>query len=137
MIESIEKGKTAIMAELTIQIPDELAEQLESLQARLLNLLTQLLLNTEKESIEVPPSTQIYNKVLNFLLKSPTPQEIIAFKVSPQAQKRLQTLLLKNREATLTDNENTELDVYEKLEHLIILLKVQIIQNVHDDKPDS
>ncbi|WP_219907712.1 hypothetical protein [Aphanothece hegewaldii] len=88
MIESNEKGKKAIMAELTIQV---------------------------------------YDEVLDFLLKSPTPQEIITFKVSPQAQKRLQTLLLKNREATLTDNENAELDVYEKLEHLMILLKARAI----------
>ncbi|GFE68529.1 hypothetical protein [Chroococcus sp. FPU101] len=42
MIESIEKGKTATMAELTIQIPDELAEQLEPLRDHIPQLLSNI-----------------------------------------------------------------------------------------------
>ncbi|MDM9383489.1 hypothetical protein QUB80_22640 [Chlorogloeopsis sp. ULAP01] len=120
------------MAKLTIQIPDELAQRLEPLQNRLPELLWRLL-DTEPgqttqqplvsaETINIP---EIYQEVLDFLLKRPTPEEIIAFKVSEQAQRRLQALLEKNRSGSLTSMEIAELDVYEQLEHLMILLKAR------------
>ncbi len=59
------------------------------------------------------------------MINSPTPQEIVNFKVSQQAQTHLQMLLDKNREATLNVMEVAELDVYEQLEHLMILLKAR------------
>jgi hypothetical protein len=43
------------------------------------------------------------------------------FKVSPAAQARIRDLLEKNREATLNTNEVAELDLYEQLEHTMIL----------------
>jgi hypothetical protein len=79
------------MAELTIQISDELAQRLEPLQNRLPELLWQLLdvanLPTnqpivESQTTEIPT---VYQEVLDFLIKRPTSSEIVAFKVSPQA----------------------------------------------------
>ena len=67
------------MAELTIQIPDELAARLEPLRERLPELLAQLLENTSKSastllertaSTTEPPS--VYAEVLDFLLQPPT-----------------------------------------------------------------
>ena len=60
---------------------------------------------------------------MDFLIKQPTPEEIANFKVSPQAQTRLQNLLEKNRAGTITVEENSELDIYEQLDQLMILLK--------------
>lgn len=126
------------MAQLTIHISDELASRLEPLRDRLPELLLQLLetpsktTSTGAERIAFatePPS--VYAEVLDFLIKRPTPQEIAAFKVSLQAQERLQTLLKKNREATLTVEETTELDVYEQLEHLMLLLKARAINSIN------
>jgi hypothetical protein len=120
------------VAKLTIQIPDELAQRLEPLQNRLPELLWRLLdiepgQTTQQplvsaETINIP---EVYQEVLDFLLKRPTPEEIIAFKVSEQAQRRLQALLEKNRSGSLTSMEIAELDVYEQLEHLMILLKAR------------
>ncbi|MBD2773525.1 hypothetical protein [Iningainema tapete] len=120
------------MAEVTIQIPDELAQRLEPLQNRLPELLLQLL-ETTKESNKIESEVisnytdipTVYQEVLDFLIKGPTPEEITAFKVSTSAQTRLQTLLEKNREVKLTHMEVAELDVYEQLEHLMILLKAK------------
>ncbi len=67
----------------------------------------------------------VYQEVLDLLIKRPTPEEIIAFKVSPQAQSRLEELLGRNRSATLNSMELAELDVYEQLEHMMILLKAR------------
>jgi hypothetical protein len=126
------------MAQLTIQIPDELASRLEPLRDRLPELLIQLIETSSKTpstvperlaSITEPPS--VYGEVLDFLIKRPTPQEIAAFKVSLQAQERLRTLLEKNQEATLTPEETAELDVYEQLEHLMLLLKARAINAIN------
>lgn len=120
------------MATITLQIPDELAQRLEPLQNRLPELLWQLLELTKKPTtIEQEIITHsgdiptVYQEVLDFLIKSPIPQDIVNFKVSQQAQTRLQTLLDKNRESTLNPMEIAELDVYEQLEHLMILLKAR------------
>ena len=123
------------MAQLTLQIPDELATRLEPLRELLPELLAQLLETVSKgvsgESTEMADLTTkmppVYAEVLDFLIKSPTPQEIAAFKVSPQAQEHLRALLEKNREAVLTEGEMAELDVYEQLEHLMILLKARTL----------
>jgi hypothetical protein len=123
------------MAELTIQIPDELAQLLEPLQNRLPELLWGLLdidprQKTEQskvnaESVKIP---EVYQEVLDFLIKRPTPEEIITFKVSLHTQTQLQALLEKNRYGSLTPMELAELDVYEQLEHLMILLKARAME---------
>ena len=120
------------MAELTIQVSDELAQRLEPLQNRLPELLWQLLdfanLPTNiSKTVQTEPTDipLVYQEVLDFLIKRPTPEEIIAFKVSPQAQSRLEELLERNRSATLNSMELAELDVYEQLEHMMILLKAR------------
>lgn len=125
------------MAQLTIQISDELATRLEPLRERLPELLAQLLETQSKSAstllertafaTEHPP---VYAEVLDFLIQRPTHQEIATFKVSSQSQERLQALLEKNREAALTDEETAELDVYEQLEHLMILLKARAINSI-------
>jgi hypothetical protein len=108
------------MAELTIQISDELAKQLEPLRHRLPELLSQLVgegITTSAPLVmataHLPSIPQAYLEVLDFLVTCPTPQD------------RLSTLLEKNREGNLTASEVAELDVYEQLEHLMILMKAR------------
>ncbi|PAX58304.1 hypothetical protein [Brunnivagina elsteri] len=120
------------MAELTIQISDELAQRLQPLQNRLPELLWKLLdvanlpINSQsKVKTETTDIPAVYQEVLDFLIKRPTPEEIIAFKVSSQAQTRLSELLEKNRSTTLSSMELAELDIYEQLEHMMILLKAR------------
>ncbi|NJL35958.1 MAG: hypothetical protein HC840_04815 [Leptolyngbyaceae cyanobacterium RM2_2_4] len=118
------------MAELTIQIPDDLAERLKPLQNRLPELLSQLLNPTDlspASTVSLREMPQAYLEVLDFLTTQPSPQDILAFKVSPQAQERLSILLSKNKENALTEAETRELDAYEQLEHLMILLKARAV----------
>jgi len=119
------------MAELTIQIPDELAERLEPLRNRLPELLSQLVgTGSSSSSLAIAPPNlqqlpQAYLEVLDFLVTCPTPQAILAFKVSPEAQDRLRSLLDKNREGALTESEVAELDAY-----LMILMKARAMASV-------
>ena len=64
-----------------------------------------------------------FKEMMDFLVSGPAPEQIVAFKISPATQDRLEELLDKNREDSLTDDETTELDVYEQVNHLLILLK--------------
>jgi hypothetical protein len=120
------------MAELTLDVPDELMQRLQPLQDRLPALLT-LLVDIISSQAEGAPLFEVhgtetplaYAEVLDFLLMRPTPHDILAFKVSDAAQARLQLLLDRNPEEALSAPEEAELDIYEQLEHLMILLKAR------------
>lgn len=120
------------MAQLTIEIPDDLAQQLAPFQNQLSELFTRLIvtiLPSEKSpSLELPTTTELpltYLETLDFLATRPTCEQLLTFKVSEQSQKRLQTLLQKNRDRSLNPSEKAELDVYEQLDALMSLLKVR------------
>jgi hypothetical protein len=74
---------------------------------------------------EFIPSTTALDEVLDFLVSTPTPQQIIAFHASEAAQLRLRYLLEANRNGTLTPDERAELDEAERMDTFIILLKTQ------------
>lgn len=72
----------------------------------------------------------IYRYILNFLASNPTPQQIAAFSPTPEMQERLRTLLLRERSGELTTIERVELDEYEQIEHLVIMLKAGNLPNL-------
>lgn len=77
---------------------------------------------TTTDRLEImPPAAE----TLDFLLSRPTPEEIIRFKASKTAQLRLEKLLEKNREDRLNEEETLELDVYQQVNHFMILLKAR------------
>ncbi|HEY9838511.1 MAG TPA: hypothetical protein V6D27_16625, partial [Vampirovibrionales bacterium] len=104
------------MPRITIEVPDELSGQLTQIGDRLPELLAQFL---QQPTLPV----HIYRYILNFLASGPTPEEIAAFKPTPEMQERLQTLLSRSKMGQLTTAEQQELDEYEQIEHLIIMLK--------------
>ena len=122
------------MARITIEVPDEFVQHLEPFQNRLSELFTSCM--TSVLLSEVPePSTLLdanaaatgatYQEVIDFLISRPTFQEILSFKVSDQAQHRLQDLLTRNRDTGLSLEEKSELDLYEQLDALMSLLKAK------------
>ena len=64
-----------------------------------------------------------YRYILDFLASQPTPEQIAAFRPTSEMQARLQYLLSCNTEGTITLEESQELDEYEQIEHLIVLLQ--------------
>ncbi|MBO1066801.1 MULTISPECIES: hypothetical protein [Nostocales] len=125
------------MAQLTIQVPDELANRLQPILHRLPELLSQLIETHTPETLEFTNSSDTantYTEVLDFLIKQPTPEQIAKFKVSTQAQTRLEDLLEKNRMGTISKAENSELDIYEQLDQLMILLKARAYSVIKNDK---
>lgn len=58
----------------------------------------------------------------------PSPEEVIAYQMSPTDQDRVRFLLAANRERRLTDDESMELDEYERLERMIRRAKIHAFQ---------
>jgi hypothetical protein len=117
------------MTTITLEVPDELAARIRTLGEDLTDLLFSALEShpTDKTALalKMAATHPVYREMMDFLASSPTPQQIAAFKVSPPAQERLEELLERNRESSLTDEEEVELDVYELVEHSMIRLKAQ------------
>lgn len=121
-----------LMAQITIDIPDELAQQLAPFEGQLSDLFTRLVAspllersNQNSSNTELLNTSNTYQEILDFLISRPTSQQIIRFKVSESAQTRLAQLLEKNHEASLTPEENAELDLYEQIDTLFGFLKVR------------
>jgi hypothetical protein len=66
--------------------------------------------------------------LLDLLAESADVNRVLAFRLSGEKQARLDDLLEKNREGTLTNAESSELDAYEQFEHLVRLLKARLLQ---------
>jgi hypothetical protein len=72
----------------------------------------------------------VYDDLLDLLAESADAQRVLAFRLSDEKQARLDELLEKNRAGTLTDDEAVELDVHERFEHLVRLLKARMRQKL-------
>ncbi|ELS02126.1 hypothetical protein Xen7305DRAFT_00018370 [Xenococcus sp. PCC 7305] len=104
------------MVKITLEVPDELSEQLLQMGDRLPELLAL--------SLQQPPlPAKIYRYILDFLASKPTPEQIIAFRPTAQMQERLKTLLTLSKTGNLSITEQQELDEYERIEHLVIMIK--------------
>jgi len=108
------------MATLTIEIPDDLMEQLSPVKEQLPDLLRRCL-----HPLALP--AQVYRYVLDFLTSQPTPEQIAAFRPTPDMQSRLRRLIEKEQDGALSDEEQQELSEYEQIEHLIVMFKAGAI----------
>ena len=113
------------MTTITLEVPNEVAAQLELRRDKLPELLARALQGQASAALCAGITYPVYREMLDFLAARPTPPEMLAFQLSPAAQERLADLLDKNREEGLTEEETAELDVYELVHHSVIRLKAQ------------
>ena len=104
------------MTTITIEVPDELSELIAQAGDRLPELLAQSLRQP------VLPAHS-YRYVLDFLASNPSAEEIAAFGPTPEMTERLRTLMEREAAGDITPTEKAELDEYERLEHLMIIIK--------------
>jgi hypothetical protein len=111
------------MAKITVELPDSLlgeiikdANSQDTLEERLPELLRLGLIAGRSP-------TGIYQYVLNFIVSNPTHDEVMQFKPTVEMQERLKDLLAKSASGQLNSAEEQELHEYERIEHLIIMLK--------------
>src|SRR5437879_5951690 len=103
--------------QVTIELPDRLAQRLEPVMDRLAEII-------ERGLQQHGTGTSAnWREIIAFLARGPRPEEIIAFRPPEPHRERSRELLDKNREGTLTEAEESELDDVEHLNHLMMLLK--------------
>ena len=104
------------MTTITIEVSDELSTLIAQAGDRLPELLAQ--------SLQHPAfSVNIYRHILGFLARNPSAEEIAAFSPTPEMTERLQSLIARENSGDITPVEKAELDEYEQLEHLMIMIK--------------
>jgi hypothetical protein len=111
---------SSAMVEMTVQIPDELAERIEPMSRWLPTILELSLIGFKTLA------TATASEVVEFLSQNPSPQDVLDYHVSDAAQTRLQRLLALNDARLLSEAEQMELDQLQRLEHVIIMLKAQV-----------
>jgi len=75
-----------------------------------------------------------FAEILDFMISAPSPQQIIAFKPSPQMEARLADLMRKNTQDALTDEERQELDAFLQLNHFVNMLKIRARKKLQADE---
>jgi GTP-dependent phosphoenolpyruvate carboxykinase len=70
-------------------------------------------------------TVKAYEEIIDFIAAGTTPQNVIAFRPSDEAQERVADLLVREKEGLLLPEEKSELDRYLQLEHLMRLAKAR------------
>lgn len=115
------------MTSLTFSLPDELAERLQPLSEQLPRILELGL-----REINAVGQTGFLgtSDVLEFLVRLPSPAEVLALEASPALDTRVRELLEKSRRDGLTSAEESEWEQYQYLEHLVRLAKANALRQL-------
>lgn len=74
----------------------------------------------------------LYDEFLDYLVEKASPEEILAFKASPEAQAYAHELLDKNNEGTLTAEEASVLQQMADFERMMTLLKAKALKALRE-----
>ena len=106
--------------QITIEVPDQLGQQLQRYRDRLPELLERGLRDLQAE-----PAGEMKDvrEIVNLLASQPTVEQILAIRPSPEFQARVSELLAQSKAGTISRDGEAELERYLMLEHLVRLAK--------------
>jgi hypothetical protein len=107
--------------QMTIEIPDKLARQLEPERERVAEIIARGLRRTWSGS------SALRQEVISFLARRPAEKEIIEFRPSERASAWAQELLRRNQEGALTSEEEAELDEACEVDRFVSLIKAEVL----------
>jgi len=116
------------MVELTIQLSDDLAKRIEPIRKWLPIVLEFGLVGFTTSAVATA------TEIIEFLSQDPSLQAIMEYRVSERAQARLVELLALNDKGLLSEIEEREMNELQRIEHIIVMLKVQIAEENGIDK---
>lgn len=109
------------MAEILLEIPDEMEERLRPMSAWLSAVLELGLCGLRT------PAVQTASEIVDFLAAGPAPSEVLQYHVSDRAQTRLHRLLALQTGGQLSLEEQAELDELGRIEHILIRVKAGLL----------
>lgn len=112
------------MVQMTIQVPDELAVRIQPIGSWLPAIIELSLIGVR--TLAAATATE----VIQFLSENPSLQEVLDYHVSDRAQARLQRLLALNEAGMLSELEQLEMDELQHIEHVVIMLKAQVAEQL-------
>lgn len=110
--------------QVTLDISEDLAERLQSLQGQLPQILD---LGIRELSATAQTGFTGAADVLEFLAGLPSPEQILALRPSEALQTKITVLLDKNRTQGLTPEEELFWEQYQYLEHLVRMAKARAL----------
>ena len=113
--------------QISVDIPDDLALRLSSLQDKLPEILE---LGLREWNAQEQSGFSGLAEVLEVLASLPSAEEILALKPSVALQQQVTQLLEKNQTVGLTPEEERWWQQYEYIEHLVRMAKAKALLNL-------
>ena len=107
--------------QLTIEIPEHLARQLEPQREHLADILARGLRRTWSAG------SAVRREVIAFLARRPSEEEILTFHPSADLAARAQELLRRNAAGALSGAEAAELDEMCEVDRFVALIKAEVL----------
>jgi hypothetical protein len=76
----------------------------------------------------MPVTSTIALEVARFIARRPSPEQVIAFQLSPESVERAYALIAAERANTLSEDERQEMESYLAIQHMMILAKAEAHQ---------
>ena len=73
-------------------------------------------------------ATPSYLEIIDFIASGTTPQAVVDYRPSPEAQERVADLIEREKEGGLSVEEKSELDHFMDLEHILRMAKARARQ---------
>lgn len=73
-------------------------------------------------------ATKSYEEIIDFIAAGTTPETLVAFRPSESVQQRVAELVQHSKDGSLSTEEQSELEDYLQLEHIMIMAKARARQ---------
>lgn len=70
-------------------------------------------------------ATKSYDEIIDFIAAGTTPEAVVAFRPSEKVQERVAALVDRSKDGTISPEEQSELDDYVQIEHIMIMAKAR------------
>lgn len=74
-------------------------------------------------------TTKSYDEIVDFIAAGTTPEGLVAFRPSDESTRRVAELIARSKDGDLSAEEQSELDDYLQLEHILVLAKARARQH--------
>ena len=111
------------MVELTLQIPNSLAQQIQPISNWLPTIIELSVANFKFSQVK-----KASDELVAFLSSNPTPKKVLKYKISAESQNRVSDLLEKNGLGTINSTEDQELDEWQRFNNICFHLSAQTLK---------